>query len=46
MSKEFVESSFREGTERAVVDYIASMTDRFAMRIFKQLFVPDAFHVL
>lgn len=46
MSKEYVESSFREGTERAVVDYIASMTDRFAMRIFKQSFVPDAFHVL
>lgn len=46
MSKEFIEISFREGTERAVVDYIASMTDRFAMRTFKRLFEPDAFSVL
>lgn len=46
MSKEFIEGSFKEGTERAVVDYVASMTDRFAMRTFKRLFEPDAFSVL
>ncbi len=46
MSLEFVESSFREGTERAVIDYIASMTDRFAMRAYHLQFVPDTFSVL
>ena len=29
-----------EGTERAVIDYLAGMTDRFAIEQFKNLFIP------
>ncbi|MDR3345305.1 MAG: deoxyguanosinetriphosphate triphosphohydrolase [Oscillospiraceae bacterium] len=29
-----------DGTERAVCDYIAGMTDRYAVRLFNELFVP------
>ncbi len=46
MPLEYVTSSYQEGTERAVVDYLASMTDRFAMRLFHKLFVPEAFAVV
>ena len=46
MSVEYIESAYREGVERSVTDYIASMTDRYAMRLFSRLFVPEAFSVL
>lgn len=46
MPLEFVELGFRDGTQRAVLDYLASMTDRFAMRIFSRLFVPESFSVV
>ncbi|GAV25507.1 deoxyguanosinetriphosphate triphosphohydrolase [Carboxydothermus islandicus] len=29
-----------EGPERAVADYIAGMTDRYALKIYKELFIP------
>jgi dGTPase len=29
-----------EPIEQAVVDYIAGMTDRYALAVFKQIFVP------
>lgn len=32
----------REGTERAVCDYLAGMTDRFAVEQFKSLFIPNS----
>jgi dGTPase len=35
-----------EGTARAVTDFIASMTDRYAMRLMRQLFMPKAFSTL
>lgn len=31
-----------EPIERAVVDYIAGMTDRYALKVFDHLFVPDS----
>jgi len=40
MPEEFVQIAEREGTERAVCDYIAGMTDGFAIERFKELFVP------
>jgi dGTPase len=46
MPLEFVTSAYLEGTERAVIDYIASMTDRFAMRVFHEIFVPTTFSVI
>lgn len=30
-----------EGVERVVCDYIAGMTDRYAMNVFKKLFIPE-----
>ena len=35
-----------EGVERAVCDYIAGMTDPFAMERFKELFIPKGWTVL
>lgn len=35
-----------EPTSQAVVDYIAGMTDRFAVAKFKELMIPDAWTVL
>lgn len=35
-----------EGVDRAVTDFIASMTDRYAIRLFEQLFMPEAFSIL
>lgn len=32
--------SEREGIDRAVCDYISSMTDKYAISVFRQLFVP------
>jgi dGTPase len=30
----------QEPVERAVVDYVAGMTDRFALETFKKIFIP------
>jgi dGTPase len=46
MPIEYIENAYRDGIERAVVDYIASMTDRYAMRLFNEIFVPKQFHVV
>ena len=46
MPLEYVTIAYREGSERAVVDYVASMTDRFAARLFQKLFVPESFSVM
>jgi dGTPase len=35
----------REGTTRAVADYIAGMTDSYAVNQFSQLFLPRAWQV-
>ena len=43
MPLEYVTASYRDGTQRSVVDYLASMTDRFALRTFERLFVPTRF---
>ena len=32
-----------EGVQRAAVDYIAGMTDRYAVKVFNRLFVPHGF---
>ncbi len=40
LPSEYQEILMQEGTERAVVDYIAGMTDSFAVEQFDNLFVP------
>lgn len=38
----FEETCLREGTDRAVCDYIAGMTDNYAVHCFREIFVPRA----
>lgn len=40
---EYLEISYMEGPERAVCDFVACMTDRYAIDRFTALFVPSAF---
>ena len=46
MPLEYVQIAYRDGTERAVIDYLACMTDRYALRTFQHLFTPSAFPVI
>ena len=40
---EYLEINFTEGAERAVCDFIACMTDRYAIDQFSEILVPGAF---
>lgn len=42
---EYIEICYTEGSQRAVCDYIACMTDRFAMDTFREIYLPEAFAV-
>ncbi|MDI3476531.1 MAG: dGTPase [Thermoanaerobacterium sp.] len=41
MPKEFIELTYKYGKERAVADYIAGMTDKYAIIKYKELFLPS-----
>ena len=41
LSEEDKKRADEEGVERAVCDYIAGMTDRYAMNVFKNVFIPQ-----
>ena len=43
MPLEYIEIAYLEGQERAVADFISGMTDRYAVRLYQQLFMPDAY---
>lgn len=43
MPREYVEIAYADGNERAVCDFIACMTDRYAIDTFTDIFVPNAF---
>ena len=43
MPLEYIEISYQEGTERAVIDFISGMTDRYAVHCYTGLFLPEAF---
>ncbi len=43
MPEDYMVISYREGTERGVADYLSGMTDRYAIRLFQQLFIPAGF---
>ncbi|MGI6199552.1 MAG: deoxyguanosinetriphosphate triphosphohydrolase [Christensenellales bacterium] len=42
MPEDQMDAVARFGVERAVVDYIAGMTDRFAIHTYQELFLPDS----
>ena len=43
MPNEYLEIAFREGTQRAVCDYVACMTDAYAVKTYQKLFIPPFF---
>ena len=46
MTNFYMQLAYKEGTDRAVTDYISGMSDEFAIRTFEELFVPKKWHVL
>ncbi len=42
MPVEFLKISKKQGTGRAVLDYIAGMTDEFALRKFMEIYIPSS----
>lgn len=44
MPEEYVRIAAQDGAERAVCDYIAGMSDNYALKIFNHLFVPMCWH--
>ncbi len=46
MPEEFVLIGYREGTARAVCDFLSCMTDRYAIRTYERLFIPSGFAML
>jgi dGTPase len=45
MSEEFREIADREGVRRAAADYVAGMTDPYAIEVYNSIFVPMAWTV-
>ncbi len=43
MPEEFLLIGYRDGMDRAVADYLSCMTDRFAIRTYERLFIPNGF---
>lgn len=43
MPNEFIEIAYRDGIDRAVCDYIACMTDRYALSVFEHIYMPSSF---
>ena len=43
MPEEYIMITYRDGLERGVADFLSGMTDRYATRKFKELFVPSSF---
>ena len=44
LTDEFMRIGEEEGIETAVADYIAGMTDRYAVNVFERLFVPKSWY--
>ncbi len=40
---EYIEITYREGTMRGAADYVAGMTDRYAVVMYEHLFIPTFF---
>ncbi|MPW27022.1 deoxyguanosinetriphosphate triphosphohydrolase [Alkalibaculum sp. M08DMB] len=45
LSDEYVQRLKEEDKERVICDYIAGMTDRYAINKFRELFIPDPWRV-
>ncbi len=45
LPEEYLMITYREGLERGVADFLSGMTDRYAVRLFSELFIPSSFPV-
>lgn len=45
LPNEYLEIVYTEGPERAACDFVACMTDRYAVEKFQEIFVPNSFSV-
>ncbi len=45
LPSEFEKSLQKESVERVVCDYISGMTDRYAIRVYEEIFVPEAWRM-
>jgi len=43
MPNEYMEIVYREGTQRGVCDFVACMTDAYAVKTYQKLFIPPFF---
>lgn len=43
MPNEYMEIVYREGTQRGVCDYVACMTDAYAVKAYQKLYIPPFF---
>ena len=46
MPVQYIETIFREDIDRAVCDYIAGMSDRYALRVYHDIFIPKGWEKL
>ncbi len=44
LPNEYISIAWKEGTERAACDYIAGMTDVYALKTFSDLFIPSGWN--
>jgi dGTPase len=40
LSEEFINVANQDGEERAVCDYVAGMSDNYALKVFNNIYVP------
>jgi dGTPase len=40
---QFKEIAFRDGIDIAACDFIAGMTDRYAIRLFEEIYIPKSY---
>ena len=40
LPREFIDRSERWGREQCVVDYVAGLTDSFAVSLFREIYIP------
>ena len=43
LPNEYLEITYREGTQRGVCDFVACMTDAYAVKTYQKLFIPPFF---
>lgn len=44
MPMQYIETAFREDVDRAVCDYIAGMSDTYAVAVYRDNFIPKSWN--